>query len=86
MAPGLGTRAGDRDRIWDELNLQQQCQQRTLVDYLCSILERAFYYLNADKLKRSKWEIEEWENWKHWLRRYAHNPNTSSRRAQKARK
>lgn len=77
-APGLGTEAGVRDRVWEELSPAQRCQQRTLFDFLCSILERAFYFLNRDKVgegPRPQWDEQEWADWDHWLSRYAQNEN-----------
>ena len=83
QAPGLGTSSTDRTLVWNKLSQQDRAKQRTLFDYLSSILERAYYFLYkgkewenvSDKKKKVSEEWQEWQQWEHWLDRYALNPN-----------
>lgn len=75
ISPALGTSASDRAPVWDELSPQDRAKQRILFDYLASILERAYYFLNYGSAKQSEWDTKQWNEWADWIRRYAQNPN-----------
>lgn len=75
LAPGLGTSATDRQRIWEGLSPSQQAQQMLQLDYLASILERAYYFLAKSPAEQTGWHKDQWGTWDHWVARYAKNPN-----------
>jgi len=80
QAPGLGTAATDRERIWDRLSANERAQQRVLLDFLSSILERAFYFLDADVAPTKTFasrndKRSDWTTWQNWIDGYARNPN-----------
>ncbi len=80
QAPGLGTTATDRERIWDRLSPDERAQQRVLLDFLSSILERAYYFLDADaaptRTSASRHDKRnDWTTWQNWIDGYARNPN-----------
>lgn len=75
VAPGLSTSATDRTRVWEALSPSEQARQVVQLEYLSSILERAYDFLVKSPDAKTDWHIQEWKTWEHWIDRYAQNPN-----------
>ncbi len=72
--PGLGTDTYDRTPV----ALTQPAEiarRKAIFEFLCSLLERAFLYLNYGCDKRLPWKKYEWKAWENWISVYCHNPN-----------
>lgn len=73
--PGLGTNTTDTIEIVFEENSKESAAQDLLFDYLLSILERAFMFLNTGLDRHFPWKSKEWVTWDEWVDEYAKNKN-----------
>lgn len=71
--PMLGTNTSDREL--KDLTPEQLARQAIIFDYLSSLLERAFYFLNDGINKWLFWRHREWDTWEEWIEIYSQNQN-----------
>jgi hypothetical protein len=72
--PGLGTDTYDHQTV-DLTDAEEIARRRAIFEFLCSLLERAFLYLNFGFDRCLDWKKYEWEPWDKWIGAYCKNPN-----------
>lgn len=72
--PGLGTDTYDRTPS-ALLQPADVARRQAIFEFLCSVLERAFLYLNYGYDKHLPWKKYEWQAWEKWILVYCQNPN-----------
>lgn len=72
--PGLGTDTYDREPV-ALTDPTEIARRKAIFEFLCSLLERAFLYLNYGYDKILPWKKNEWDAWKKWILVYTRNQN-----------
>lgn len=72
--PGLGTDTYDR-AVVPLTAAADIARRKAIFEFLCSILERAFLYLNNGHDRHLCWKKAEWVEWEKWILAYCQNPN-----------
>lgn len=72
--PALGTDTYDRVAIVLSSD-EDMARRKAIFEFLCSLLERAYLYLNDGWDRCLPWKKSEWTAWEHWIHVYCQNPN-----------
>lgn len=72
--PALGTDTYDRAPV-ALTSAPELARRKAIFEFLCSLLERAFLYLNNGYDRHLPWKKAEWNEWEKWILAYCQNPN-----------